>query len=600
MERESFESDDIAAIMNEHLICIKVDREERPDIDQIYMEAVQAMGIHGGWPLNVFLTPDQHPFYGGTYFPPQNWAQLVVQIGKTYKLKRNEISQSGQQLAQHLNVSDLQRFAKQEGPFEKEDFNTMFQSLSNKYDKTYGGLDRAPKFVMPTLWMWLLRYSHVTGNQQSLEMVIHTLRNLAMGGIYDQIGGGFARYSVDEKWFAPHFEKMLYDNAQLVSLYAQAFKATSHPEFKNVVYETINWLQREMTHPEGGFYSALDADSEGKEGQYYTWTETDLKNILGDELNSIADLFHITNDGNWEDGRNILYRNSLDPLNAKAFHAMEQLLKARKKRIAPSLDDKILTGWNAMMIQGLIDAYDAFGDASFLDLARKNMIFIENNLISNDICYRTFKFRKNETEGFLEDYAFLIRAYLALYHATFEEEWLAKARRWCEYVENHFWDETEGYYYFTSSNSEKLIARKKEIFDNVIPSSNSVMARNLFYLGKLFDRADWQNKAVRMVSSLKGLLNIETSNTSHWAILALEASFPLAEIAFVGKDARVFRNEFAKLDFPQSLLLGTRDSSELPLLKDKISPSNTSIFVCYNKTCKLPVQSVSAALSLIE
>ncbi len=601
MEREAFENDDIAAIMNEHFISIKVDREERPDVDQVYMDAVHAMGTPGGWPLNVFLTPDQQPFYGGTYFPPKNWSQLLVQINRTFQQKRLEINQSAQELANHLNVSDLQRFAKAQGPFDEGDFNKIFQNLELKFDSRFGGLDKAPKFVMPTLWMWLLRHHHIAKNKKALDMVTHTLRQLAMGGIYDQVGGGFARYSVDGRWFAPHFEKMLYDNAQLVSLYAEAYRVVPDPSFKKVVYETVGWLQREMMHAEGGFYSALDADSEGMEGKFYTWTFEELTTAVEKDLPLVTGYFNVTKDGNWEHGRNILYRTGIDPLTEAAIEsAKARLLEERGKRIRPSLDDKILTGWNSMMILGLLDAYNAFSEPRFLNLALKNIQFLEKNLIAHSKCYRTFKNKRSDTEGFLEDYAFLIRAYVSLYQATFEEPWLTKANLWCTYVVDHFWDETEGYFYFTGSAAEKLIARKKEIFDNVIPSSNSVMARNLFHLGTLLDRTDWKEKAVQMTSSLKSIITSEPAYNSHWAMLALEISNPFAEIALVGAKALEFRNELAKHDIPLSVFMGTRDSSNLPLLKDKPASSITTLYVCFNNTCKKPVSTIEEALANLE
>lgn len=612
MERESFENDKIAAIMNQHFVCIKVDREERPDIDQIYMDAVQAMGLNGGWPLNVFLTSNQQPFYGGTYFPAKSWAQLLLQLSKTFEGKRDELNRSAAELAQHLNVSDLRRFAREEGPFTKSDFDAAFQQLEAKFDSKFGGLDKAPKFIMPTIWMWLLRYHNLTKNEKTLEMVVLTLRQLAMGGIYDQVGGGFARYSVDGKWFAPHFEKMLYDNAQLVSLYSEAYRSVDDPLFKKVVYETVEWLQREMLHPGGGFYSALDADSEGMEGKFYTWTYPELMEVLGDSATLVAKYYHTTEDGNWEGGRNILYRTDTDQhfmtghninkhdLDICISDSKTRLLEERKKRIRPGLDDKILTGWNAMMITGLVDAYNSFGDPLFLSLALKTIGFLERYLFDDHACYRAFKNKRSTTEGFLDDYAFLIKAYLSIYQATFDELWLSKAIRWCHKVIDHFWDEREGYFYFSGSGAEKLIARKKEIFDNVIPSSNSVMGRNLFHLGTLADHENWKQMAIRMASSLRKLVASEPTYTSHWGILALEVSNPFAEIAIVGPQAIQRRHELVKKTLPAHIILGTKDSSNLPLLKDKPVSGEATIYVCYNKMCKLPVNSVKEALALLD
>jgi len=468
------------------------------------MEAVQAMQQHGGWPLNVFLTPDQKPFYGGTYFPPAHWAQLLRQINQTFQVKRKEINESANDLARHLQTSDLKRFAQQnETVFKREQLDAMFQILLSRYDKIWGGIEKAPKFVMPSIWLFLLRYHAATKNKEALEMVTHTLRQLALGGIYDQVGGGFARYSVDGEWFAPHFEKMLYDNAQLISLYAEAFSITHDPIFKESVIDTIDWLKREMHHLSGGFYSALDADSEGVEGKFYTWTAEELQAILGDDTENLMQHFQATAEGNWEHGRNILRRNP-QTTTAEADEIKNlkaKLLTARSKRIRPALDNKILTGWNAMLIHGLTDCYKAFQDEHFLHLALGAISFLEEKLISDKV-YRTWKGRRSETEGFLEDYAFLIQAYTSLYQVTFNEGWLYKAKTWTEYVQQHFTDKEEGFFFYSSNTAEALIARKKEIFDNVIPGSNSVMARNLHTLGFLLDREDWKEQARSMTNRL--------------------------------------------------------------------------------------------------
>jgi uncharacterized protein len=599
MERESFEIEDIAQIMNEHFVCIKVDREERPDIDHIYMEAVQAMGMNGGWPLNVFLTPDQKPFYGGTYFPPQNWAQMLLQLNKAFQQKRTEINSSANDLIQHLNTSDLHRFSKEPGIeiFSQGHLDGMFKILSSRFDKTWGGIEKAPKFVMPTIWLFLLRYYSVTKNNEALYFVSHTLNKMAQGGIYDQLGGGFSRYSVDSEWFAPHFEKMLYDNAQLVSLYSEAYAVTKEPSFKNVVYETTGWLQREMMNMDGGFYSALDADSEGVEGKFYTWTYDELKQVIGSDIQWIEQYFQVTQDGNWEHGRNILHRadDSFPPV--KIIELKEKLLKARAPRIRPGLDDKIVTGWNGMMVVGLIDAYKAFSDPLFIELALKNISFLEANIIQNGKVFRAFKNKHSVTEGFLEDYAFLIRSYTSLYQVTFDEEWLTKAVHWTTYVMEHFYDSTEGYFHFASSSAEQLVAKKKEVFDNVIPSSNSVMAHNLFRLGTLIDKSDWIKLATDMSSRLASITASEPGYMSNWGILFSEITKGIAEIVIVGAEAEKIRMELHRYYLPFSLTLGTTSTSTLPLFQGReLIDGKTLIYVCHNKTCSLPVTSISQAL----
>jgi len=613
MERESFENEEIAEIMNANFVCIKVDREERPDIDQIYMESVQAMGAHGGWPLNVFLTPDQKPFYGGTYFPSQQWSRLLLQVSQTVKLKRAEINQSADELARHLQTSDLKRFAQNAtGDFSRNKLDAMFSILENKFDTTWGGIEKAPKFVMPTVWLWLLRYYFISKNNDALNMVLLTLRQMTRGGLYDQLGGGFSRYSVDGQWFAPHFEKMLYDNAQLLSLYAEAYSVSKDEHFKSVVHETVGWLQREMTHEDGGFYSALDADSEGVEGKFYAWTYDEITSALKDENSIVPEYFQITEEGNWEHGLNILLRTD----NIQQFmtehnlneHELNILLRDGKKKMfdyrenkpRPSLDDKILTGWNAMTVQGLVDCYEAFGDPLFLGLALKNISFIEKNLIADGKVFRAFKNKRSNTEGFLEDYAFLIQAYATLYQITFDENFLVQAKQWMDYVLKNFHDEQEKYFHFTSQSAEQLIAKKKEIFDNVIPSSNSVIARCLFHLGTLLDNEEWKAMALEMASRLSSIISSEPVYMSNWGILFSEITGGLSEVVISGSNLEEFAKEIQANYFPLVVYVGAKSKSNLPLLEGRETlTGETKIYVCRNKVCKLPVSTPKDAFNQI-
>ncbi len=615
MEHESFENNAIAELMNEHLVCIKIDREERPDIDQIYMEAVQAMGINGGWPLNVFLTPEQKPFYGGTYFPPQNWAQLIRSLTQTFKEKKDEIYSSAEELTKHLNVNDLHRFAKSDDvDLKSADLQNMVNILDARFDNEWGGLAKAPKFVMPSIWQFLLRHHAIikSTKSRSLDMVTLTLNKLHQGGIYDQLGGGFSRYSVDGEWFAPHFEKMLYDNAQLLSLYAEAYSVTKNSEYKKVVYETFKWLQNEMTHREGGIYSALDADSEGVEGKFYTWTYDELNQALGENTNIISEYFHATEEGNWEHGRNILIRTDSDlglmtdsninqhDLDIYIAEGKQKLLDIRSKRIRPGLDDKIICSWNGMAIQGLLDCYHAFNDNQFLTFAEGIILFIEKEMISEGKVYRTFKNKRSTTEGFLEDYAFLVQAYTTLYQSTFNENYLTKAAHWCEYTLTHFHDAEQGFFHFTSGQAEPLIARKKEIFDNVIPGSNSVMASNLYHLGILLDNEVWKQMAIGMTTQLSGIILKEPAYMSNWGILLEQIIYGMAEVVIVGPEAESVRKKLAVYHLPFILLMGTTESSSLPLFEGRNSTDNkTRIYVCFNKTCKLPVESVDEAIMLL-
>jgi uncharacterized protein YyaL (SSP411 family) len=613
MERESFENKDIADVMNEHFVCIKVDREERPDIDQIYMDAVQALGVNGGWPLNVFLTPEQKPFFGGTYFSPSAWVQILNNISRAFHANRKEVESTAEELRIHLLRSDVARFKQEQGDTELgSDLEEIYKKLAVRFDTTWGGMERAPKFVMPSVWQWLLRHYHISKHDRALHQVILTLKKVGMGGIYDQIGGGFARYSVDGEWFAPHFEKMLYDNAQLVSLYAEAYAITRDEEFKTIVYETFQWLQREMTSVDGGFYSALDADSEGVEGKYYVWTKQQLDILLQENAEVIASYYAASPSGNWEHGNNILTRLQTDSiflkehkLDDKSWQAIlkqskEILLREREKRIKPGLDDKIITAWNAMMIVGLTDAYKIFNDKIFLDAATRAMRFLENELMEGTKLFRSFKGHRSNTEGFLDDYAYVIQAYMKLYQVTFKEYWLQRAALLLEFTLEKYFDEAEGYFFYSGSDAEGLIARKKEIFDNVIPSSNAIMAQNLLHLGIVLDKEEWKTKATAMVTSFAHLIKGEPNYMSYWAIAYTEIKKGMAEVVIVGDDYDSLRKEIQTSFHPFALFMGTKDKSELPLMADKdLVDSKSTVYVCRNKTCLLPVHTAEAANQMI-
>lgn len=614
MERESFEKEDVAEVMNSFFVCIKVDREERPDIDQIYMDAVQALGINGGWPLHVFLTPDQKPFFGGTYFSPHAWVQVLTNINSAYHSKKQDIVESAETLANHLASQGINQYRKKADQEDlKKLLDGMFTHLEKKFDKTWGGLDRAPKFIMPSIWLWLLRYWHLTKNESALTHTLFTLKKIAQGGIYDQIGGGFARYSVDGEWFAPHFEKMLYDNAQLITLYSEAYTISKEESFKTVVYETYEWLTREMMSDDHGFYSALDADSEGVEGKYYIWDFATLtESIVPDYAQLFADYFEIIRGGNWEHGENILKKTD-DPekllteykLTPEQFDTLlksvkRKLLEIREKRIKPGLDDKILAGWNAMMITGLLDAYHAFSEPRFLGIAILNIQFLERNLISERKVYRSFKDKRGNTEGFLEDYAYIIQAYIKLYQANFDEQWIEKAKTFTEYVLENFYDVGESYFYFSGKHAEKLIARKKEIFDNVIPASNGVMVQNLYHLGIILDRADWKTMAQEMTENLTHLISQEPNYMSNWGIVLTEMKAGLAEIVFTGESYLYQKRDFKKSYQPFTLVMGSNTPSQLPLLQGKTEVDGNLIYVCYDKTCKLPVHTIEEALKQLK
>jgi uncharacterized protein YyaL (SSP411 family) len=439
-----------------------------------------------------------------------------------------------------------------------------------------------------------------------------TLRKIAMGGIYDQIGGGFSRYSVDQYWFVPHFEKMLYDNAQLMTLYAEAYALTKDDEFKTVILETFEWLQTEMMDGHGGFYSALDADSEGEEGKFYIWTADQLRGILGAEAELFIDYYSIKEEGNWEPQKNILMRvqkeedflkkheMSDEVWKPKLRNAKDKLLAIRDKRIKPGLDDKIITAWNAMMVTGLVDAYKSLGDERLLKAALRNMQFLENEIMEGLTLYRSYKSRRSNVKGFLDDYVFVIQACISLYQVTFDEYWILRARALAEHTVENFYDAHDGYFLYSGRDAEKLIASRKEIFDNVIPASNSVMAQNLFHLAIFFDNQEWMKIADKMVFSLSHLITSEPNYMSNWGIVYTEMKKGMAEVALLGQGNHRAALKIFQSFQPFVLAMGTEKEGHVPLLEDKTAINDKlTIYVCYNKTCQRPVHDVDEAITQI-
>jgi hypothetical protein len=632
MERESFEKEEVAQVMNEHFVCIKVDREERPDVDAIYMDSVQAMGVQGGWPLNVFLMPDAKPFYGVTYLPSRNWVNLLDSIRQAFTDHRADLAQSANGFATELNLSDAERYGlTQADPlFSPDMLDALYRKVDVKADDEKGGMRRAPKFPMPSIWRFLLRYYDATmassgDNEAALNQVKLTLDRMALGGIYDQLGGGFTRYSTDADWFAPHFEKMLYDNGQLLTLYAEAYSLTKSPLYKHVVYQTIGFAQRELLSPEGGFYSALDADSEGVEGKFYTFTTPELRETLGDDYDWFSDLYNLTEAGNWEHGestpgRNILHRTESDESFAErkgwsmadlavrldATHI--RLLRIRNERIRPGLDDKILCSWNGLMLKGLATAYRVFNEPEFLSLALRLAYFLLNKMRDsrNGRLWHTYKLGRARQAGFLDDYAAVIDGLLTLYQATFTESWLTEADQLMQYVLANFsdkgTDETgpDPMFFFTDKNGEELIARRKELFDNVIPSSNSMMAENLYVLSLLLERSDYGKRADQMLGRIQPLVQQNADYLTNWASLFALRVRPTAEIAIAGPAAESLRAELDAEFYPNKVLCGTTGKSELPLLHQRGPIDHqTAVYVCYNRACQLPVNSVAEVWRLL-
>ena len=615
MERESFENERVAQIMNAHFVCIKVDREERPDVDAIYMDAVHAMGVRGGWPLNVFLMPNAKPFYGLTYLPPQNWTQLLHSVHDGFENHHADLARSAEGFAENMQFSETQKYGlvADKSPFLVEDLDEIFEKLKSGFDLQKGGMERAPKFMMPSIYKFLLRYCAVSKNAEAQKHLELSLDRIALGGIYDHLGGGWARYSVDDEWFIPHFEKMLYDNGQLLSIYSEAYTLTKSELYKNRVYETIAWLRREMLGPEGGFYAALDADSEGVEGKFYVWTQAELQAALGDDFGWFATLYQVSEAGNWEHGLNHLHLTDTpentarkrgiwtEDFTEKYQQALAKLLTVRAPRVRPGLDNKILASWNGLVLKGLTDAYRAFGDESFRTLALQNAQFLKQKMTQNAQLYHTYKANQTgQTKGFLEDYAAVIDGYLGLYQISFDETWLHEVARLTQYVLENFYDPTDEFFFFTDRHGEALIARKKEIFDNVIPSSNSQMAHNLYVAGMLLGHSDWIDRADLLLSKLKNTLSADPQWVTNWAALYAQRTQPTAEIAIVGKNADALRAAIETRFYPNKILAGatTAGSSALPLLQDRIPKSaQTLLYVCFDQACQLPVETAEEALS---
>jgi uncharacterized protein YyaL (SSP411 family) len=609
MERESFENDAIAETMNKFFVSIKVDREERPDIDQIYMIAVQLMTNSGGWPLNCICLPDGRPIYGGTYFKPHDWQQVLLQIAQMWEEKPEVAIDYAERLTQGIQQAEKLPIQDIPEQFKLEDILQVVEPWKEQFDPKDGGYTRAPKFPLPNNWIFFLKYGFLNHDQEVLNHVHFTLEKMANGGIYDQIGGGFARYSVDGKWHVPHFEKMLYDNGQLLSLYSEAYQQRPNILYKNVVEETIEWAKREMLNPNGGFYSALDADSEGVEGKFYTF-EYDEFDVLEDDAELARNFFNIKKSGNWtEEQINIPFVNSDDlSMISEAGYSEEEwqehlkdikskLLLYRSKRIRPGLDHKQLTTWNALFLKGLVDAYITFNKQEFLDLAIGIANFIEDKCCQNGRLLHQPSDHNRTIYGFLDDYAFTIEAYISLYEATFDEVWINKTKSYSDIAISLFYDENIGTFYYSSSEAEVLIARKSEIMDNVIPASSSTIVRDLYKLGLLFDNSRYTEIADCVFANVFPHIKSYGSAYSNWAIQLLDLHFGVWEIAITGDDGLKWREELDKYYIPNKITLGGTNS-KLPLLEHK-DGAVLKAYLCQDKTCSLPQPSIANIIELI-
>lgn len=622
MERESFEDEQTAAIMNEYFINIKIDREERPDLDHIYMDAVQAMTGSGGWPLNVFLTPDTRPFYGGTYFPPQraynraSWKEILQGVHNAYRDKKQEILQQAENLTSHLmgsNAFGIRKPGEAELLFTPELLTTIANNLLATADTEWGGFGKAPKFPQTFSIQYLLRHYHFTREATALQQALLSLDKMIEGGIYDQLGGGFARYSTDNEWLAPHFEKMLYDNALLINVLAEAWQLTRKPQYARTIEHTLAYIEREMLQEEGGFFSALDADSEGVEGKFYTWSLQEVRDVLGEEdARLLAACYDISEKGNWEH-TNILRITrpiaevaagmdiSAEQLENRLAVCRQRLMERRSSRIRPQLDDKILLGWNALMITAYAKAFAALGKEAYREQAVNSMAFLEAGLSGNaGGWFHTYKNGKARIPAFLDDYAYLIQAYIHLQEITGRGVYLLKARNLLEWVITHFEEAETGFFFYTHSSQTDVIVRKKEVYDGAVPSGNAVMAHNLYYLSIVFDRPGWAERSEVMLRSLGKAVGQYPGSFGVWAMLAQLMTVGMQEIAIVGQQARDFLCPVLERFVPNKILQAQEtNSSDFPLLAGKMGAENGGalFYLCKNYACQAPFLTIDALLA---
>lgn len=611
MERESFENEDIAAVMNDYFVCIKVDREERPDVDMIYMNAIHLMRGQGGWPLNCFAMPDGRPVFGGTYFPPGQWLQTIKSLQSSYKESPEKFEEYANQLLNGIAQSEVIQSQSNPEDFSVEDLHEIYKNIANSFDGTEGGFGGAPKFPLPIGLEFVLAYGEQFQNKEALQFLELTLEKMAKGGIYDQVGGGFARYSVDAVWLAPHFEKMLYDNSQLVSLYAKAYKSTKNPLYEKTIRQSLEFITRELTQEEGGFYSALDADSEGEEGKFYVWSKLEIEAALGKEAGLYCEAYDISEKGNWE-GKNIPRRKKDFQELAKKYaltntewaQKIDQLngilLAKRAERVRPGLDDKILTSWNALMMKGFVDAYAALGIDSYLKIAEKNASFLWEKLGDGQgKMFRTYKDDQAKIPAFLDDYALLIQAYTSLYQITFEQKYLDRSELLLNHCFKNFLHPESQMFYYTEAD-ENLVARKMELSDNVIPAANSVMAQNLLDLGMIKSQQSWINHAKNMMKNVQQNMIKGQVYYANWDLLLMRFLQAAKEVVIMGDLYVEWTQELQKHYHFNTVFVGSQEEEYVELMNQRYVANKNMIYVCENKSCQLPVSSPEEALKLLK
>lgn len=629
MERESFENPEIAAFMNAHFINIKVDREERPDVDHIYMEACQAISGSGGWPLNCFLLPDGRPFYAGTYYPPQpaynrpSWIQLLQHLHNLFVTDREKIESQAQRLTEVIQRSEKTfTQAALDIPTPQSELNpvdlyNLYHTLIQNADEKNGGFGGAPKFPDAMSLQFLLEYHFYTGEQEARTHVLRSLDAMIQSGIYDQIGGGFCRYTVDKQWKVPHFEKMLYDNALLVRLLCDAYRSTKEESYKQTIIHTLEFVQRELASPEGGFYTALDADSEGVEGKFYTWSLEELQLLLGADAAWYAEYAGVTPNGNWEH-TNILYTptssaafaeaHGMTPalLQSKVQEIRQILFKARQKRVRPGLDNKILLDWNALMCIAFARAYAALGDPIYRDAAERNLTFLLNRLKKPDGAgfFHTYTMTSDggraQIEAFLDDYANLLEALFEVYSITFNPFYLRHASALLKHVLDQFWDADAQLFYFTPGSQQDIVMRKKELLDTATPSGNATMLRMLLRAAIYYGKKEYADQAEAMMLQVQSAVIKYPSSFARWASALLAMVYPTFEVAITGPEASEWGMQLNRHFLPnKTLLVAEQATLEFPLLAGKGQKHSTCIYVCTNFSCLAPVNSPELALNML-
>ena len=618
MERESFENETVAKLMNDNFINIKIDREERPDLDHIYMDAVQAMTGSGGWPLNVFLTPAAKPFYGGTYFPPSraynrsSWTEVLNGVQQGWLTKQDEILEQAETLTRHIQRSNDFGLTKTDIPatdgFTRLQCDTMFEHIMQSADTTWGGFGKPPKFPQTFTIQYLLQYHYFTGNTKALQQAVLSIDKMLEGGIYDHVGGGMSRYSTDNEWLAPHFEKMLYDNALLLNICCDAYQLTKEPRYEKAIRKTLHFVTSELMDTAGGFYAAIDADSEGEEGKYYVWEKKEIDELLGSDATLFCAYFDISASGNWQEakGKNILRilhkAQSFAKEKGISFDAFEDriaqnlgiLMKERNKRVRPLLDDKILLGWNALMISALCKASAALADNNLLLLAKSSFNIILSNFqaAENSVgFYHSFKNGKANYPAFLDDYALLIQACIHLQEITSDSSYLLKAKELTAHVIDNFGDAETGYFFYTNKYQQDVIIRKKEVYDGAMPSGNSTMAENLFYLAVVFDNREWERIAGQITSKLIKTVVSYPSSFAIWASIILKQTYGVNEIVITGKNIDQVRMDLLQKFMPNMVLqCAVMEDNQFPLLTGKTYDEKAWIYKCKNYTCQTPVR----------